>query len=57
MANAIAKAMYAQCDPDGNEYVLMDELIDVKRTYDALTLDQQKITVKGTTCQCKSMTG
>ncbi len=49
--------MYAQCDPNGNEYVLLDELIDVKRTDDALTLDQQKITVHGTTRQRNSTKG
>jgi hypothetical protein len=27
-ANLIAEAMYAQCDPDGNQYVLLDSLID-----------------------------
>ncbi len=54
MANANAKAMYAQSDPDGNEYILQDKLINVKRTNDALTLDQQKITVNGTTHQHKS---
>ncbi len=54
MANAIAKAMYAKCDLDGNNYILLDELIDVKWTDDALTLDQQQITVNGTTHQRKS---
>ena len=27
-ANLIAESMYAQCDPDGNQYVLLDSLID-----------------------------
>jgi hypothetical protein len=27
-ANLIAEAMYAQCDPDGNQYALLDSLID-----------------------------
>ncbi len=27
-ANLIAGAMYAQCDPDGNQYVLLDSIID-----------------------------
>ncbi len=31
-ANAIAQAMYAQCDPNWNDYILLDELIDVKHT-------------------------
>ncbi len=26
-ANLIAEAMYAQCDPDGNQYVLLDSII------------------------------
>jgi hypothetical protein len=29
-ANMIAKAMYAQCDPDRNQYVLLDSIIDHK---------------------------
>ncbi len=49
MGNAIAKAMYAQCDLDRNKYIALDELIDVKCTEDALTLEQQKLTVNGTT--------
>jgi hypothetical protein len=28
--NLIAEAMYAQCDPDGNQYVLLDSIIDHK---------------------------
>ncbi len=56
-ANTIAKAMYAQCDPDKNKYILLDELMDIKRTDYALTLEQQKITVNGTTRQCKSTKG
>ena len=26
--NLIAEAMYAQCDPNGNQYVLLDSLVD-----------------------------
>ncbi len=35
-ANLIAKAMYAQCDPDGNQYVLLDSIIDHKRLDSAI---------------------
>ncbi len=56
-ANAIAKAMYAKCDPDGNECICLDEHIDVRRTDDAMTQDRQQITVNGTTCQRKSPKG
>ncbi len=27
-ANLIAEAMYAQCNPDGNQYVLLDSIIN-----------------------------
>ena len=27
-ANTIAQSMYAQCDPDGNQYVMFDSIID-----------------------------
>ena len=30
-ANLIAESMYAQCDPDGNQYVLLDSLTDHRR--------------------------
>jgi len=33
-ANLIAKSMYAQCDPDGSQYVLPDSLIDHHRRLD-----------------------
>ncbi len=56
-ANAIAKAMHAQCDPDLHKYILLDKLIDVKSTDFALPLDQQKITVNDTTLQQKYAKG
>jgi hypothetical protein len=30
-ANMIAEAIYAQCDPDGNQYVLLEALVDHRR--------------------------
>ena len=36
--------MYAQCDPDGNKYVLLDSLIDFCRSTTALCYADQKIT-------------
>ena len=35
-ANMIAESMYSQCDPDGNQYVLLDSIIDHKRLDTAL---------------------
>jgi hypothetical protein len=49
-ANLIAKAMYAQCDPDGTQYVLLDSTIDHKRLDSAIrTLDQKVVRPDGRT--------
>ena len=42
-ANLIAESMYAQCDPDGNQYVLLDSLIDYRRLDTALKLSDQTV--------------
>ena len=34
--NTIAKSMYAQCDPDGNQYVMFDSIVDFRRRKTAL---------------------
>ena len=36
-ANSIAQNMYAQCDPGGNKYILLDSLIDFRRSTTALS--------------------
>lgn len=46
--------MYIQCDKDGNEYMLLEEFVDVKGMDNALTLNQQKITVSDNICLWKS---
>ena len=38
--------MYAQCDPDGNQYVLLDDIIDFHKTNSALSIEDQNIVVK-----------
>ncbi len=40
-ANLIAESMYAQCDPNRNQYVLLDSLIDHQRLDMALRLSDQ----------------
>jgi hypothetical protein len=40
--NLIAEAMYAQCDPDGNQYVLLDSIIDHRRFDAAMRPSDQK---------------
>ncbi len=41
-ANLIAEAMYVQCNPDGNQYVLLDSIID----HDNLTVQLDLLTRK-----------
>ena len=31
-ANDIAHSMYAQCDPDGNQYLMLDYIVDFRRS-------------------------
>jgi hypothetical protein len=39
--------MYAQCDPGGNQYVLLDCLVDFDKLSAAISLADQNIVVKG----------
>ena len=42
-ANAIAKSMYAQCDPDDNQYHLIDSTIDFFLSTTNLYYEYQKL--------------
>ncbi len=42
-ANLIAEAMYAQCNSDGNQYVLLDSIIDHRRLDTAIRPSDQKV--------------
>jgi hypothetical protein len=42
-ANMIAESLYSQCDPDGNQYVLLEEIISHRRLPAAVKLSDQKI--------------
>ena len=46
-ANVIAKYMYAQCEPDGNQYVLLYDIIDFRKTNSAPSIEDQEIAVRG----------
>ena len=39
--------MYSQCDPDRNQYVLLDDIIGFCKTNPALSIEDQNIFVKG----------
>ena len=45
-ANMIATKMYAPCNPNGNQYVLLDSIIDFRRSTTALCCVDQKTTQK-----------
>ena len=40
-ANMIAQAMFAQCDSDGNQYMLLDQLVDHRKTKAAISVADQ----------------
>ena len=42
-ANTIAQSMYAQCDPDGDQYVMFDSIVDFRRSTTALCYADQKV--------------
>ena len=57
-ANSIAQNIYAQCDPDGNKYVLLESLIDFRRSTTALCYADQKVNRDdGRTYMCRSTAG
>ena len=42
-ANTISQSMYAQCDPDGNQYVMFDSIVDFRSSTTALCYADQKV--------------
>jgi hypothetical protein len=57
-ANTIADAIYAQCDPDGNQYLLLEALIDHRCNDNAVKLaDQMTIHENGKQYQRRSTAG
>ena len=56
-ANVIAEAMFAQCDEDGNEYVLFDSFVDFQKDGTALSMADQKVVVKGRPFLCRTTVG
>ena len=43
----IAQSMYAQCDPEGNQYILLDSIVDWRRSTTALDHNDQTYFVNG----------
>jgi len=42
-ANMMAESLYSQCDPDGHEYILLDNIVNHRRTDTAIKLADQKV--------------
>ena len=43
----IAESMYAQCDANGNEYLLLESFINHRKNGPALSIEDQKVVIKG----------
>jgi hypothetical protein len=56
-ANKIAECMYAQCDPGGNQYMLLDCFVDFDRLMTAISFADQNIVMKGRPSKRCSMYG
>ena len=46
-ANIIDESMYAQCDVNVNDYLLLDTFLDHRKNGLALSVEDQKLVVKG----------
>ncbi len=57
-ANMIPESLYSQCDPDGNQYVLLEEIVDHRRLPTATKLsDQKNVRTNGKTYLKRSTIG
>lgn len=56
-ANVIAENMYAQCDEEGNQYVLFDEIVDYRKDDTAVTPMDQILVVNGRSSMRKTTIG
>ncbi len=57
-ANMIAESLYLQCDPDGNQYVLLEEIVDHQCLPTAIRLsDQKNVSANGKTYLKRSTVG
>ena len=46
-ANVIAESMYAACDGSGNDYLMMNSIVDYRNNYKATTVPYQKVVHRG----------
>ena len=53
----ISKLMYAECDADGNEYLLLDALFDYQKDIKAISLTEQQTNIEGRPVTHKTTAG
>ena len=53
-ANAISKIMYAKCDTDGNQYIMLDSIVYLRRSTTTLCNSDQNFVNNGRTYRCRS---
>ena len=46
-ANIIEESMYAQCNVDGNEYLLLQAVVDQRNNGSALSIEDLKVVFRG----------
>ena len=56
-ANIVAECMYAQCDIEGNQYRLMDHIVDHRKDNNVVSKGNQKVTVNGSSYKQKTTRG
>ena len=56
-ANFIAECMYAQCDIEGNQYRLMDHIVDHRKNNNVVCQDNQDVTVNDKSYKQKTTRG
>ena len=56
-ANAIAQINYAQCDPDGNQYLMLDSIVDFRQSTTALCYNDQTFVKNGQSYKRRSTKG
>ena len=56
-ANMIAENMYAQCNPDGQQFLILDDIVDHRKTDEALLETNSTFKLKGKEYQIKSTKG
>ena len=56
-ANIIAESMYAKCDFDGNEYLLLQAFVNHRKNGSTLNVEDQKAVFRGQETLRKSTAG